>query len=115
MTARHQLLEDAITITHGDRNEHYDTPSANFRRIADLWSIYLGTPIEPHDVAAMNVLQKVARLMHSPLHRDSWLDIAGYAACGYETLDEQTPQEPTCDNPPSPTPEGYTSPILNAW
>jgi hypothetical protein len=25
---------------------------------------------------------KVARLMHTPGHVDSWVDIAGYAACG---------------------------------
>jgi hypothetical protein len=27
---------------------------------------------------------KVARLVNDPLHEDSWIDIAGYAAIGFE-------------------------------
>jgi hypothetical protein len=29
-------------------------------------------------------LLKIARLRANPTHRDSWVDLAGYAACGYE-------------------------------
>jgi hypothetical protein len=29
-------------------------------------------------------LVKIARLANSPDHMDSWIDIAGYAACGGE-------------------------------
>jgi hypothetical protein len=36
------------------------------------------------DVAAMLALLKIARLQQSPNHRDSWVDLAGYAACGAE-------------------------------
>jgi hypothetical protein len=32
----------------------------------------------------MLALLKIARLKNSPNHRDSWVDIAGYAACGAE-------------------------------
>jgi hypothetical protein len=32
----------------------------------------------------MQILVKVARLIESPAHKDSWLDIAGYAASGWE-------------------------------
>lgn len=83
-TDRQRLLTYAAELIHGDRNESYDEPWLNFTRIADLWSAYLGAEIKPHDVAVLNVLQKVARLMHTPGHYDSWVDIAGYAACGYE-------------------------------
>jgi len=40
--------------------------------------------VTPVDVAIMSALIKVARLIESPGHRDSWLDLAGYAACGYQ-------------------------------
>ena len=53
-------------------------------RIAKLWSYYLETPITPADVANMMIMLKVARLRHTPGVLDSWLDIAGYAACGAE-------------------------------
>lgn len=83
-TDRQRLLEHAAELVHGDRNESYDEPAANFTRIAALWSACLGNEVSGHDVAVLNVLQKVARLMHTPGHYDSWVDIAGYAACGYE-------------------------------
>jgi len=58
--------------------------STNFKRIADLWSAHLATKISTVDVAILLTLVKVARLKNSPDHRDSWVDIAGYAACGAE-------------------------------
>ena len=39
---------------------------------------------EPEDVAAMMALLKIARLMSNPEHVDSWIDGAGYLACGGE-------------------------------
>jgi hypothetical protein len=40
--------------------------------------------ITPYDVAMMMLLVKVARLMHSPGHQDSHIDIAGYASISEE-------------------------------
>ncbi len=114
MTAanRVRLLEEAATIVNGERNVTYDEPEDNFARIGALWSAYLGRAITPADVAAMNVLQKVGRLMHRPTHRDSWVDIAGYAACGADVADAMNewrdeaamPDENEADEPPSPPP-----------
>ena len=36
------------------------------------------------DVAMMCALLKIARLQNMPDHEDSWIDLAGYAACGSE-------------------------------
>jgi hypothetical protein len=64
--------------THGDAED-------NFRRIADLWTAYLGVDdITSIDVAVMLALLKVARIRSNPTHADNWIDIAGYAACGGE-------------------------------
>lgn len=84
-THRRSLLEEATTIITKDRNNSYGEPDQDFTRIAELWSTYLNHEIKPHDVATMMILLKVSRLSWNPGHKDSWLDIAGYAACGYET------------------------------
>jgi hypothetical protein len=89
---REDLLNKAAEITKGARQEHYGTPEDNFKRIAEYWQTYLRQtqledgPITIHswDVATMMILMKVARLAADYLHDDSWLDIAGYAACGSE-------------------------------
>lgn len=89
---REELLNKAAEITKGARQEHYGTPEDNFKRIAEYWQTYLRQTqpdgeeiyIEPHDVAIMMILMKTARLAADYLHDDSWLDIAGYAACGSE-------------------------------
>ena len=44
--------------------------------------------------AAMLILVKVARLSSSPWHRDNWVDIAGYAACGSEVRSKEPDKKP---------------------
>lgn len=73
-TAKHYVLKDR-NATHGD-------PEDNFGRIAELWAAYKRVSFNATDVAAMMALMKVARIAQSPDHRDSWIDLAGYAACG---------------------------------
>jgi hypothetical protein len=84
VNARAECLQTAEQLVNGDRNTQYDEPSADFRRTAGMWSAYLGVPIELHDVAAMMALLKLARIRHAPTKADSWVDLAGYAACGYD-------------------------------
>lgn len=84
LSPRAQLLREAEKIVTKDRNSAYGNPEDNFRDIAELWSAYwrgrLG-PFTSMDVAMMNALIKIARVKNNPGHRDSVLDIAGYAAC----------------------------------
>jgi len=56
----------------------YGHPKENFKRIADLWSAYLGTEITIRDIGFMMILQKISRCMNI-INRESILDIAGYA------------------------------------
>lgn len=86
---REHVLDEAKKCVLKDRNSTYGKPEDNFRRIAELWTAYLGirpkdvgAPITPTDVAQMMLLMKVARLAHNPTHKDSWVDAAGYIACG---------------------------------
>ena len=79
-----EVLDTAKTYVCGPREQTYGSASDNFGRIARLWSAYLSVPVSASDVACMMILLKMSRLNTTPEHMDSWIDIAGYAACGGE-------------------------------
>jgi hypothetical protein len=82
---RVEALREAAKIISGDRNKQYGAPEDNFERTAQIWSVILGVPISNEDVAMMMVGLKVARYASkSGYQPDTWIDIAGYAGCGYE-------------------------------
>lgn len=83
-TVRESVLNEANSIVNGARAQQYGGPEDSFNTIAALWSAYTGGTYAAADVAIMLALLKVARLKNSPDHRDSWVDLAGYAACGAE-------------------------------
>lgn len=84
-----ELLDLAKEAVAG-RGLNYGKPEANFERIALRWSAHLKNAydidiaIMPSSVAIMCADIKIARLENTPGHLDSWVDIAGYAACGAE-------------------------------
>lgn len=85
------VLGEAQRIVAGARRAAYGPPEDNFRRISDLWNTHLintGRPaiFEPRDVATFMILMKMARLAETPDHRDSIVDIIGYAACYAEMV-----------------------------
>lgn len=73
------LLQRADETINGPRAKDYGSASENFQRIADIWSAVLGTEVTQAQVALCMIGVKMARLINSPDHEDSWLDIAGYA------------------------------------
>lgn len=82
---REELLDQARRCVCGQREQDYGSPEDNFINIAKLWAAYLDTLIGPEDVAIMMILMKIGRLIGSQyMSEDSWVDIAGYAACGAE-------------------------------
>lgn len=82
---RQAILDEASAAITGAREDTYGGPEQSFLTIAKFWSAYLDHFVEPQDVAAMLALMKLARIKHSEgRHRDSWCDLAGYAACGAE-------------------------------
>ena len=81
------VLGEAARLTGGDRQKEYAHPSINFGRIAQMWSLILGVPVTPEQHALCMVAVKIARLMETPGHRDSLVDLAGYART-IEMLDE---------------------------
>lgn len=80
---RSEILEAARRCVCGEREQDYGTPENNFETI--------GLPINgitAKDAGAMMALLKVARIAtgSSP---DSFVDLAGYAACAGEIATER--------------------------
>jgi hypothetical protein len=85
------VLAEAQRIVTGARRAAYGKPEDNFRRICDLWNAHranTGRPpdMTPADVAMFMIQMKVARLAETPDHRDSIVDVIGYAACYAEMV-----------------------------
>lgn len=85
VSLRVEALREAAKIIDGDRNAQYGDPEDNFERTARIWSVILNHEVSTEDVAMMMVGLKVARYASkSGFQPDTWIDIAGYAGCGYE-------------------------------
>ena len=85
---RKEILENAIKCVCGDRDEQYGSPENSFEEIAKLWSAYLDLEVSSVDVAVMMALFKIARIKTGVQKDDSWIDAAGYLACGGEIAAE---------------------------
>lgn len=84
-SARENLLAKAKAVVCTDRNQQYGGPEKSFAKIARLWSAYLDFDVSATDVAMLMGLLKIARISVNQTHEDSFIDLAGYAACGWET------------------------------
>lgn len=92
---RAAVLEKARTCVCGEREQDYGSPEDSFGCIAELWEAYLRAAciapdsvvrVTPADVAMLMALLKIARVGTSCVGgtADSFVDLAGYAACGAE-------------------------------
>jgi|SRR6185503_8714927 len=73
------ILGEATRLTDRTRKDVYAHPTVNFDRIARLWSVILGVDVTPEQHALCMIAVKLSRLIESPGHRDSLVDVAGYA------------------------------------
>jgi hypothetical protein len=80
---RGDMLKEASDIVSGARDAAYGSPEDNFARIAALWSPIFKTDVTPRQVTLAMIQLKVAREINKHSD-DNFVDIAGYAACGYE-------------------------------
>lgn len=78
------LLEEAASLTAGDRNRAYGEPVANMQHIADIYNAITGQSISARDVVLLHEATKLARLAKNPTHRDSYVDGMAYLGIGYE-------------------------------
>lgn len=110
---REMCLDEAKKCVCTDRNQQYGDPEDNFGVIAQLWEAYLfarlrkictrtddpicptwalnlsDVSVLPSDVADLMVLFKIGRNATATVAKpDTYVDIAGYAACGCEVATE---------------------------
>ena len=113
MSERSDILTVASDLISGDRAETYGDPVDNFETVGVIWGAILDAnpnpgPLRPSTVALMLAGLKLARLSTNLDHRDSWVDLAGYAALGgevaYRTDTEPRPGQ-FVNVPPSPPAE----------
>ena len=91
---RANCLKKADECVNGKREQDYGSPENNFSAIGLFWSVYMRNAhpelnmainhITAIDVAMMMALLKVARISTGTATEDSFVDLAGYAACGCE-------------------------------
>lgn len=89
LDTREGILDQAKKCVCGQREQDYGTPESNFQLIADLWNDYLkkeqsSIVVDAMDVSMMMALLKIARIRNGGGSGDSFVDLAGYAACGGE-------------------------------
>lgn len=87
---RSHVLIEAESLVNGDRDDEYGDPNDDFHKTAVMWDVYLKSVYKhrdhllPHDVAALMSMLKLSRIAWAPERRDNWVDLAGYAACGWD-------------------------------
>lgn len=84
---RADVLRTAEKMVCGHREQDYGSPEDNFQVIANFWSDYKDIEFNTVDVAMMMALLKIARISTGAGTDDSFVDLAGYAACGAECKD----------------------------
>jgi hypothetical protein len=81
------VCDEAKRLVYGDRQEAYDHPAVNFARIAQMVNLLLAKKLRPsqevlpEEVALILIAVKYSRLINEPTHRDSLVDLCGYALC----------------------------------
>lgn len=77
------VLDEAAKLVDGDRQAVYGDATVNHQRIANLWNARFAEKMRERftaaEVACAMRLVKEARLMQTPGHTDSLVDIAAYA------------------------------------
>jgi hypothetical protein len=98
-STRRRVLMTADRLVNGSRNNQYGPPTQDFTRTAALWTVQLGSKlkkgqvVEPHEVASLMIALKLSRVTWSPGKMDHAADIAGYAACLAEVVEETRTDE----------------------
>lgn len=101
ISPRERVLLQAVEAITKQRNNTYGPPTQDFDRIANALTA-LGFRFDPHNdggqnggaleghhVAMIQIVLKLSRATWSPAHEDNWIDIAGYAGCGFECVEDK--------------------------
>ena len=93
VTPRVEMLREVELLVSQNRNIDYGEPVQNMARTAEILAAYMGDrtgrSLEAQDVAVFGIILKLGRLAENPLHKDSVLDIAGYASILFECIEKE--------------------------
>lgn len=98
------VLSAARDAVYGDREAEYGHPADDLERTAKMWTAYLdargwlGPGLTAEDVALMHLDVKRSRLMTTPDHHDSQVDLAGWAEC-YARVRQRRTSPPSAPYP----------------
>ena len=87
---RSDILGAALGLIDGQRQKDYGPVEDNFRRITVGVNLIAEEAMRTHGMVTrehhclMMIWMKMARLLETIDHADSWIDICGYAALGGE-------------------------------
>ncbi|MEG9884439.1 MAG: DUF6378 domain-containing protein [Hyphomicrobiales bacterium] len=79
MTEAANILSAARSVI-AERGATYGDAAALFAQVARRWSATLGREVTAEQAVLCMIDLKLARLAHDPAHKDSMVDVAGYAA-----------------------------------
>lgn len=82
-----RMLNEAVD-TFKQRGQTYGSAAPHWREVATMWSAIAGTVITADTAVKMMIALKLLRLKGTPNHRDSIVDIAGYAAVLSDVVEE---------------------------
>ncbi len=91
------VLMEANDLIFGAREQDYGDAQKSFGRVAAMWAVILECDVTPEQVCLCMAALKMVRLLHQPRHRDSVIDLAGYAGC-YEKVMQGEPRAKVCPN-----------------
>jgi hypothetical protein len=90
------IADEAYNLVYGDRAAAYGHPLDDYQRLSgainSIFKENLKKDFSPLDMALFMMLVKISRLVHSPTHRDSLVDVAGYVLV-YEKMLERIKSE----------------------
>jgi hypothetical protein len=78
---KEDVCDVAKRLTSYDRQLDYGSPIEDFTKQAKMWSVILNTNVTPQQIAMCMIAVKLCRMTNSPRHRDSAIDVVGYARC----------------------------------
>lgn len=81
---RRKIMKAASDLMDGERAKDYGDAYEMHRRIAAGWSEILGVDVAAHEVALCMAWLKISRLVETPGHEDSYVDLVAYGSLAGE-------------------------------
>ena len=81
---RAEILQTAEKAINGPRAKDYGDAYKNHERIAKMWYVLLEKEVTVAQVYQCVIGVKLSRMIETPDHEDSYVDICGYGALAGE-------------------------------